>query len=67
MKNSEINIRDPYVLCENGKYYVIRDGSSLVAFTVGNLDDFSYKLAVSHTDSPALKLKENPLKMLISI
>ena len=52
---------EDWALCENGKYYVIRDGSSLVAFTVGNLDDFSYKLAVSHTDSPALKLKENPI------
>ncbi len=52
---------DDWSLCEGGKYYVIRGGSSIVAFTVGSLDDFSYKIAATHTDSPALKLKENPV------
>ncbi len=45
-----------------GKYFIVRGGSSLIAFTVGSLDDFSYKIAAAHLDSPALKLKENPLK-----
>ncbi len=44
-----------------GKYFVTRGGSAVIAFTVGELDEFSYKIAASHTDSPALKLKENPL------
>ena len=44
-----------------GKYFVVRGGSAVIAFTVGALDDFSYKIVASHTDSPALKLKENPL------
>lgn len=44
---------------ENGKYFVERNGSSLIAFTVGALDNFSFKIVASHTDSPALKLKEN--------
>ena len=48
-------------ICEGGKYYVMRGGSSLIAFTVGALDEFSYKIAATHTDSPALKLKENPV------
>ena len=43
---------------ENGKYYVQRDGSML-AFCVGNLDAFSFKIIASHTDSCGLKLKEN--------
>ena len=47
---------------ENGKYFVVRNGSSLLAFTVGSPDTFSYKIVASHVDSPALKLKENPLK-----
>lgn len=51
---------DDWALAEDGKYYVERDGSSLIAFTVGALDEFSYKVVASHTDSPALKLKENP-------
>lgn len=47
---------------ESGKYFVVRNGSSLLAFTVGSPDTFSYKIVASHVDSPALKLKENPLK-----
>ena len=50
---------EDWALEENGKYFVERNGSSLVAFTVGALDDFSFKIVASHTDSPALKLKEN--------
>ena len=42
-----------------GKYYAVRNGSSLVAFTVGDGDYF--KIAASHTDSPALKLKASPI------
>ena len=49
-----------WALCENGKYYVKR-GACLLAFTVGALDEFSYKIVASHVDSPALKLKENPV------
>ena len=47
-------------VCEGGKYYLIR-GGSIIAFTVGSLDDFSYKIVASHTDFSALKLKENPV------
>ena len=53
--------RDDWSLCEGGKYFVMRGGSSLIAFTVGALDEFSYKIVATHTDSPALKLKENPV------
>lgn len=50
---------EDWLLEENGKYFVERNGSSLIAFTVGALDNFSFKIVASHTDSPALKLKEN--------
>ena len=49
-------------IAEGGKYFLIRNDSSLIAFTVGALDDFSYKLITSHADSPMLKLKENPVQ-----
>ncbi len=42
-----------------GKYYVIRGGSAVIAFTVG--EGNSYKIVASHTDSPCLKLKESPI------
>ena len=45
-----------------GKYVVVRGGSSFIAFTIGNLDRFCYKIVAAHTDSPCLKLKENPVK-----
>ena len=50
---------EEWQLCEGGKYFVERNGATL-AFTVGNPDNFAYKIAASHLDSPALKLKENP-------
>ncbi|MBE7086431.1 MAG: M18 family aminopeptidase [Clostridiales bacterium] len=52
---------EDWTLCEGGKYFIERGGSSLIAFTVGSLNDLSYKIVASHTDSPALKLKENPI------
>ena len=52
---------EDWSLSEGGKYYVVRDGA-VIAFTVGSLSDFSYKIVASHTDSPMLKLKENPLQ-----
>lgn len=49
---------DDWELFEGGKYFVEREGT-LLAFTVGAPDNFSYKIVASHIDSPALKLKEN--------
>ena len=46
-------------LTEGGKYFVIRGGSALIAFCLGR--GSGYKIVASHTDSPCLKLKENPV------
>lgn len=48
---------ESWTLAEGGKYYAVRNGSSLIAFTVGKGN--AYKIVASHTDSPALKLKEH--------
>lgn len=46
----------PFSLKKGGKYYVVRDGSSLIAFTIGsNVNCF--KIVASHTDSPCFKVK----------
>lgn len=50
---------EDWTLAEGGKYFVVRGGSALIAFTVGDLGRFAFKIIASHTDSPALKLKEN--------
>lgn len=49
---------EEWSLCEGGKYFVERNGC-LLAFTIGNVDNFSFKIVASHLDSPCLKLKEN--------
>ena len=49
---------EDWEICENGKYFVEREGA-IIAFCVGSLDQFNFKIVSSHTDSPALKIKEN--------
>ena len=53
---------DDWAIEEGGKYFVAR-GGALIAFTVGSLDNFTYKIASAHNDSPVLKIKENPISV----
>ncbi len=44
-----------------GKYYTVRNGSSIIAFRIGKeLSPYSFRIAASHADSPVFKLKANP-------
>lgn len=56
-KNGFIPYKNGVKAVEGGKYYVEKNGSALVAFTVGDLSNYSFKIALAHTDSPALKVK----------
>ena len=49
---------EPWKIRRGGKYYVVRGGSALIAFTAG--EGTGFRIVASHTDSPCLKLKENP-------
>lgn len=53
---------DEWQLQPGGKYFVIRNGSSLVAFRTGRSDPLASGLRIigAHTDSPCLKVKPNP-------
>ena len=43
-----------------GKYYVSRNNSSIIALHLGeNLENYSFNVAASHSDSPTFKIKEN--------
>lgn len=42
-----------------GKYYVIRNSSSIIAFEIGDISKYRFKIAASHSDSPCFKVKEN--------
>lgn len=54
-----ISEKNEWQIEKGGKYYFVRNGSALVAFKIGSGDYF--KIVGSHVDSPALKIKENPL------
>ena len=57
----ELKETETWEINEGGKYFVERGESAIIAFTIGNTDELVYKIVASHTDSPALKIKENPL------
>ena len=47
-------------LADGGKYYVTRNGSSLIAFRIPSADFKGFQIMAGHSDSPCLKIKENP-------
>ncbi|MDT8424419.1 MAG: M18 family aminopeptidase [Methyloprofundus sp.] len=58
-----INETAQWTLKPNGRYYVIRDDSSIIAFVVGSkaLVEHGYKIIGAHTDSPGLRIKPHAL------
>ncbi len=55
---------EPWDLSTPGSYVVVRNGSSLVAFTLNGEDPArtGLRMAGAHTDSPALKVKPSPIR-----
>lgn len=47
-------------LKEGGRYYVIRNESSLIAFRLPRKEYRGFQIIASHSDSPTFKIKENP-------
>lgn len=43
-----------------GKYYVMRNGTSLIAFRIPKEEFAGFQLMASHSDSPTFRIKENP-------
>ena len=43
-----------------GKYFVVRNDSSLIAFTIPDKDINGYRIVATHSDFPTFKVKENP-------
>lgn len=54
---TQLSLGDELALKRGGKYFVTRNGSSVIAFVVGKNNVFN--LAESHTDSPSFKVKGN--------
>lgn len=47
-------------LKKGGRYFVTRNGSSLIAFSVPEKDFANFQISAAHSDSPSFKIKENP-------
>lgn len=43
-----------------GKYYVMRNGTSLLAFRIPKKDFTGFQVMAGHSDSPTFRIKENP-------
>ena len=58
----ELDEKDDWSLASGQGYYVIRNGSSIVAFRAGQRDVTAsgIRMVGAHTDSPCLKVKPNP-------
>lgn len=50
----------PWCLRPGGRYFVTRNGSALIAFRIPEGDFRGFMMMASHSDSPALKIKEKP-------
>jgi len=57
-----LNEYDEWLAQPAGRYYIIRGGSSIVAFVVGSnpIEETGVRLVGAHTDSPCLKVKPTP-------
>lgn len=58
----ELDEKDHWELGSSGKYMVTRNGSSVIAFVIGENPPgvTGIRLAGAHTDSPCLKIKPDP-------
>ena len=60
---SRLSEKQSWQLETGGRYYVIRDDSSIIAFVAGHKDlpENGYKIIGAHTDSPGLRIKPHAL------
>ena len=58
---TEIREQDSWNSLKQGSYFVRRNASSMIVFTLNNSEPGSgFRMAGAHTDSPCLKVKPNP-------
>ncbi len=59
---SELSESQEWTLSDGGKYFVTRNGSSLIAF-VANSESGGFMISASHSDSPAFHVKATGKKL----
>ena len=52
--------KDAWELIPGGSYFVTRNHSEILAFSIPENVSHRFRIMVSHSDSPAFKIKENP-------
>lgn len=57
---TELKEQERWNLEKGGKYFVTRNSSALIAFSVPERDVWKFHITASHSDSPSFKIKENP-------
>lgn len=57
---AQLSEGDDWDLKRGGKYFVIRNGSALMAFRLPSVPPTGFQIMASHGDSPLFKIKENP-------
>lgn len=57
---AQLREEDKWEIVNGGKYFVTRNDSSIVAFTIPDTGALGYRIMASHSDSPTFKIKENP-------
>ena len=56
---TKLKENEEWVLTPQGKYFVTRNDSSLIAFSIPEGPFQGFHMAAAHSDSPCFKLKEN--------
>ena len=56
----ELKENEKWQVTRGGRYFVTRNESALIAFTIPEQDMGGMRILATHSDSPSFKIKENP-------
>ena len=56
-----LNEGDEWCITAPGKYYVTRNGSSIIALRIPKADFRGFMIMASHSDSPTYRIKDKPV------
>ena len=56
----QLKENEEWQIAAGGKYYVVRNGSSIAAITLPSDEIKGFHMVAAHSDSPTFKIKENP-------
>ena len=57
---SRLREEETWTLVPGGRYYTVRNDSSVISFLMPSARPESFRMSASHSDSPCFKLKEHP-------